>query len=51
LALIVGKVATSIAMARDGNEDPIPNSPWGIPPLGDGDGNNIVPTGNQTGRN
>jgi hypothetical protein len=35
---------------RDGNGDPIPDSPWGIHPLGDGDGNSFIPTGNQTGQ-
>jgi hypothetical protein len=30
---------------RDGNGDPIPDSPWGIPLLGDGDGEVSSPTG------
>jgi hypothetical protein len=30
---------------RDGNGDPIPDSPRGIPPLGDGDGTNLIPAG------
>lgn len=30
---------------RDGNGAPIPNSPWGIPLLGDGDGTNSIPIG------
>jgi hypothetical protein len=30
---------------RDGNGDPIPDSPWGIPLLGDGDGEISSPTG------
>jgi hypothetical protein len=35
--------------SRDGNGDPIPDSPRGIHPLGNGDGTNLVPTGNETG--
>jgi hypothetical protein len=30
---------------RDGNGDPIPDSPRGIPLLGDGYGTNLVPAG------
>jgi hypothetical protein len=30
---------------RDGNGDPIPDSPRGIPPLGDGDGSILIPAG------
>jgi hypothetical protein len=30
---------------RDGNGGPIPDSPRGIPLLGDGDGENFIPTG------
>ena len=30
---------------RDGNGDPIPDSPRGIPPLGDGDGEETSPAG------
>jgi hypothetical protein len=30
---------------RDGNGDPIPDSPWEIPPLGDGDGEETSPMG------
>jgi hypothetical protein len=30
---------------RDGNGDPIPDSPRGIPLLGDGDGEDFIPTG------
>jgi hypothetical protein len=37
-------------VARDGNRDPIPDSPRGIHLLGDGDGNILVPIGNQTGK-
>jgi hypothetical protein len=37
-------------VARDGNGDPIPDSPRGIHLLGDGDGNILVPMGNQTGK-
>jgi hypothetical protein len=37
--------------ARDGNGDPIPDSPQGIPLLGDGDGMNFIPTGMKTGKN
>ncbi|CAN6373492.1 unnamed protein product [Urochloa humidicola] len=33
-------------LVRDGNGDPIPDSPRGIPPLGDGDGRDFIPTGN-----
>jgi hypothetical protein len=32
-------------LARDGNGDPIPDSPRGIPPLGDGDGEETSPAG------
>jgi hypothetical protein len=33
------------APSRDGNGDPIPDSPRGIPLLGDGYGTNLVPAG------
>ena len=33
------------SMGRDVNGDPIPDSPWGIPLLGDGDGEVSSPTG------
>jgi hypothetical protein len=33
------------ARRRDGNGDPIPDSPWGIPLLGDGDREVSSPTG------
>ena len=36
----------SMGVSKDGNGDPIPDSPRGIPLLGDGDGNKFVPTGN-----
>jgi hypothetical protein len=32
-------------LSRDGNGDPIPDSPRGIPLLGDGYGTNLVPAG------
>jgi hypothetical protein len=32
-------------MSRDGNGNPIPESPRGIPLLGDGYGTNLVPVG------
>jgi hypothetical protein len=35
---------------RDGNRDPIPDFPRGIPLLGDTDGGNLVPIGIETGR-
>ena len=35
-----------LVCCKDGNGDPIPDSPRGIPLLGDGDGNKFVPTGN-----
>jgi hypothetical protein len=31
---------------RDGNGAPFPDSPWGIHPLGDGDGYILLPMGN-----
>jgi hypothetical protein len=34
-----------VMCSRDGNGDPIPDSPWGIPLLGDGYGINLVPAG------
>jgi hypothetical protein len=34
-----------LGTSRDGNGDPKPDSSWGIPPLGDGDGANLIPTG------
>jgi len=37
--------------SKDGNGDPIPDSPRGIPLLGDGDGKILIPTGKKTGRN
>jgi hypothetical protein len=40
------KIAIATHMARDGNGDPIPDSPRGIPPLGDGDGSILMPAGN-----
>jgi hypothetical protein len=36
---------TQTPSTRDGNGDPIPDSPRGIPPLGDGDGTNLIPAG------
>ena len=36
---------------KDGNGDPIPDSPQGILLLGDGDGKILIPTGKKTGRN
>ena len=30
---------------KDVNGDPIPDSPWRILPLGDGDGGELIPTG------
>jgi len=30
---------------KDGNGAPIPDSPWEIPLLGDGDGSKLIPTG------
>jgi hypothetical protein len=33
-----------------GNGDPIPDSPWGIPPLGDGDGEETSPQGYKRGK-
>ena len=38
------RVVASI-VAKDGNGDPIPDSPRGILPLGDGDGGKFIPTG------
>ena len=35
----------SSTVPRDGNGDPIPDSPRGIPPLGDGDGEETSPAG------
>jgi hypothetical protein len=35
-------------VSKDGNGAPIPDSPWGIPLLGDGDGTNFIPTGIET---
>jgi hypothetical protein len=35
----------STAEPRDGNGNPIPDSPRGIPPLGDGDGSILIPAG------
>jgi hypothetical protein len=32
-------------LGRDGNRDPIPDSPWEIPLLGDRDGEDFIPTG------
>ena len=34
----------------DGNGDPKPDSPWGIPLLGIGDGKDLLPTGRLTGK-
>jgi len=38
-------------VSPDGNGDPIPDSPWGIPLLGDGDGEILFPMGKKTGEN
>jgi hypothetical protein len=38
------QLGTSVT-GRDGNGDPIPDSPRGIPPLGDGDGEETSPAG------
>jgi hypothetical protein len=40
----------ALFLLRDGNGDPIPDSPRGIHPLGDGDGMNIIPAGTQIGK-
>jgi hypothetical protein len=37
--------------SRDGNGAPIPDSPRGIPPLGDGDGEGSPPRGDVNGEN
>jgi hypothetical protein len=47
--IFFSKFIQSSLMARDGNGDPIPDSPRGIHLLGDGDGTNLIPMGNQTG--
>jgi len=36
--------------ASDGNGDPKPVYPWGIPPLGIGDGKSLLPTGRLMGK-
>jgi len=38
-------LALLLHMHKDGNGDPIPDSPRGILPLGDGDGGELIPTG------
>jgi len=38
-------VVVAMAMSKDGNGDPIPDSPRGILSLGDGDGGKFIPTG------
>ena len=51
MALLFTVLSTSAAvpvpwtMVKDGNGDPIPDSPRGILPLGDGDGGKFIPTG------
>jgi hypothetical protein len=40
-----GNVGSIYVEHRDGNGDPIPDSPRGIPLLGDGDGTNLIPAG------
>jgi hypothetical protein len=42
---IVLVVWVSWCISRDGNGDPIPDYPRGIPLLGDGDGTKIIPMG------
>jgi hypothetical protein len=39
------RAARHTRSSRDGNGDPIPDSPRGIPPLGDGDGEETSPAG------
>jgi hypothetical protein len=39
------KDGSGCPLSRDGNGDPIPDSPRGIPPLGDGDGEETSPAG------
>ena len=34
-----------VVECKDGNGDPIPDSPWGFLPLGDVDGGELIPTG------
>ena len=46
--LAVSKITLVVAM--DGNGDPIPDSPRGIPLLGDRDGENFIPAGMKTGK-
>jgi hypothetical protein len=43
-------VSFDMRLYRDGNGDPIPDSPRGIPLLGDGDGAHFVPMGIKRGR-
>jgi len=40
-----------LVACKDGNGDPIPDSPWGIPLLGDGDGEILFPVGKKMGGN
>jgi len=40
-----GRGSSRSGAAKDGNGDPIPDSPRGIPLLGDGDGVKYAPTG------
>jgi hypothetical protein len=41
----MAEVVDGSGATRDGNGDPIPDSPRGIPLLGDGYGTNLVPAG------
>jgi hypothetical protein len=42
---LVSHFSSSSSRSRDGNGDPIPDSPRGIHLLGDGDGKKLIPTG------
>jgi hypothetical protein len=43
--------ASTRVLTKDVNGDPIPDSPRGIPLLGDGDGAKVPPTGIDLGEN
>jgi hypothetical protein len=47
--MLVRHMARGDVPTRDGNGAPIPESPRGIPPLGDGDGEGSPPRGDVNG--
>jgi hypothetical protein len=52
VTIIIGTVSNKVTnLTRDGNGAPFPDPRRGIHPLGDGDGEKILPAGKETGKN